>query len=194
MVIQLTGLLLIMLGVLHIWDPAAHFDYRTATSIQGMFMKHPWLGFFREIWHLGRTPLSLISLGLLTAAHWQTGLSALAVFLVSVGIERAVKITFDRPRPYQKSRSIRMLQPAEPSDPSFPSGDCLRVWYLALILPAGSGFPGVFLTAAVCLAFLVSLGRIVLGVHYLTDITAGTGLGLLAAGTTFWVWQMMNLL
>ena len=194
MVIQLTGLLLIILGVLHIWDPAADLDYRTATSIQRMFMKDPWLGFFREIWHLGRTPLSLISLGLLTAARWQAGVSALAVFLVSVGIERAVKITFDRRRPYQKSRSIHMLQPAEPSDPSFPSGDCLRVWYLALILPAGSGFPGAFLTAAVGLAFLVSLGRIVMGVHYLTDITAGTGLGLLAAGTTFWLWQMMNLL
>jgi len=194
MVIQLTGLLLIMLGVLHLWDPAANLDYRTATSIQGLFMKDPWLGFFREIWHLGRTPLSLIILGLMTTARWQAGLSALVVFLVSVGIERAVKISFDRRRPYKKSQSIHMLQPAEPSDSSFPSGDCLRVWYLALILPAGSGFPGVFLAAAVCLAFLVSLGRVVLGVHYLTDITAGTGLGLLAAGTTFWMWQMMNLL
>lgn len=87
-----------------------------------------------------------------------------------------------------------MLQPQEPGDPSFPSGDALRVWFLALILTIamGNSLPLGIIMAFV--AALVSVGRMVLGVHYPTDVLAGIGLGFLGAGTTIWFWQMLNLL
>jgi undecaprenyl-diphosphatase len=84
-----------------------------------------------------------------------------------------------------------MHQYREPDDPSFPSGDSLRAWFLAVIVPAALGFPpaGQILLAA--LAGLVALGRLVLGVHYPTDVLSGTGLGLLGAALTLWGWHVI---
>lgn len=87
-----------------------------------------------------------------------------------------------------------MAQPQKPTDPSFPSGDAFRIWYLVLILIAASGSNQVLGFIAILLAVLVSLGRMILGVHYLTDVLAGAGLGFLGAGTTIWLWHLFNLL
>ena len=66
-----------------------------------------------------------------------------------------------------------MLQPLEPFGSSFPSGDALQIWYPAFIVPVAAGNATVFLTAAISLAILVTLGRMVMLVHYLTDTLAG---------------------
>ena len=86
-----------------------------------------------------------------------------------------------------------MLQPIKPQDPSFPSGDALRVWYLALIIPTAFGDSGIFLVAGIILAILVSMGRMVMGVHYPSDVTAGMGLGFIGAGTSIWLWFILGL-
>jgi undecaprenyl-diphosphatase len=118
----------------------------------------------------------------------------MVVFLIIVGIEQIVKQIFKRPRPYEINPGIAMLQPINPHDASFPSGDALRVWYLALILPILVGNSSLFLAGTIILAVFVTLGRIVMGVHYLTDTLAGTGLGMLGAGATLWLWHLLDLI
>ena len=122
------------------------------------------------------------------------GLTAASVFLFIIGIEQLVKQAVNRKRPYKAHQSILMLQPQEPTDASFPSGDTLRIWFLALILPIAAGNSIYLLLAMILFALLVSLGRIAMGVHYLTDILAGAGLGILGAGTTIWLWHLFTLL
>jgi undecaprenyl-diphosphatase len=65
------------------------------------------------------------------------------------------------------------------TDPhSFPSGHAARVVLIA-VLAIGLG-PG-WLAVLLCIwAPLVALARVAMGLHYLSDILAGAGLGLVA--------------
>jgi undecaprenyl-diphosphatase len=149
---------------------------------------------FRELWFLGRTSFTLICLLLLISYSWKPGAIAAIVFFGVAGIEMLLKSIFSRPRPFQINSNISMLQPQQPVDPSFPSGDTLRVWYLALILAAVIGGNPLLFGAVTGLALLVSLGRLVMGVHYLTDILSGAGLGVIGGGATLLLWDVFQLI
>lgn len=194
MIYQLLGFGFLLVGCAHLFTGVNKWETQIVRKVQGLFKNKPWLTVFQEIWFFGRTSFAVISLLLLISLKWKIGAIALLVFLITVGIENILKNTLNRPRPYTAHPDINMLQPNSPVDPSFPSGDTLRIWYLALILPAAAGGSGLFLTAFLLLAILVTLGRMIMGVHYLTDTIAGIGLGLLGAGTTLWLWHLLQLL
>jgi membrane-associated phospholipid phosphatase len=189
---QIIGIGLILIGSLHAFFKSNHVETRIVETMQNVFNRKPYLNFFQEIWFFGRTTFTLIILIFLTTINWKAGLTTITVFLVTVGVEQLIKKTFDRVRPFNEQHAIKMLQPLEPDDPSFPSGDTLRIWYLAALVPifAGNVLP-LSLTATI-LAILVTIGRMVMGVHYLTDITTGAGLGLLGAGTAIWLSSLLN--
>jgi len=195
MIYQLIGFIFLLSGFSHLFDFTEPWEIKIAFLLQDSFKNKPWLPMFQEIWFFGRTSFAIIILLLLTFYHWKMGSVAMVVFLIIVGLENLIKNTFTRARPYSTISEIKMLQPVEPTDPSFPSGDTLRVWYLALILPAiAAGQNPILLIACVSLAILVSLGRMVMGVHYITDTVSGAGLGLLGAGTTIWLWNYLAIL
>lgn len=194
MIYQLLGFGLLLIGCAHLFAGVKTRETQIVRKVQGLFLNKPWLTVFQEIWFFGRTPFAIVSLLLLISLKLKMGSISLLVFLVTVGIENILKKIFNRPRPFIAHPDIVMLQPKNPVDPSFPSGDALRIWYLALILPVAAGNSGLFLTAFLLLATLVTLGRMILGVHYLTDTIAGIGLGMLGAGTTLWLWHFLQLL
>lgn len=194
MIYQWIGLFLLGIGFSHKLISNKNLDYQVAKFIQIKFSRPPILDGFMEIWFLGRTPFTLITLLLLTGFNWKLGLSALVVFGIVVGLEMVIKKTLKRDRPYLAHDDLDMLQPWEPSDPSFPSGDALRIWFLVLVLSIAMGNNLLLGILSALLAGLVSFGRIIFGVHYLSDVLAGIGLGFLGAGTTIWVWQAFNLL
>ena len=194
MIYQLLGFVLLLVGCAHLFTGVKTCETQIVHKVQNLFKNKPWLTIFQEIWFFGRTSFAVVSLLLLISLKWKMGAIALLVFLITVGIENIIKNTFNRPRPYTAHPDINMLQPSTPVDPSFPSGDTLRIWYLALILPVAAGDSGLFLAAFLLLANLVTLGRMILGVHYLTDTIAGIGLGILGAGTTLWLWHFLQLL
>lgn len=194
MIYQLLGFGLLLIGCTHLFAGVKTGETQIVRKMQDLFKKNPRLTVFQEIWFFGRTPFAVVSLLLLTSLKLKMGSIAILVFLVTVGIENILKNTLNRPRPFIAHLDIEMLQPKSPVDPSFPSGDTLRIWYLALILPVAAGDSGLFLTAFLLLATLVTLGRMILGVHYLTDTIAGIGLGMLGAGTTLWLWHFLQLL
>ncbi len=194
MIYQTIGLALFFIGCLHFQEQIACWEIRIVRIAQATFNQQPWNGLFKEIWFLGKTATALIILGFITCFNWKLGALAGLLFLIIGGIEQLLKRLVNRSRPFHEQTDIKMLQPLEPADPSFPSGDALRVWYLALILPVAAGNSLAFFIMAVLLAVLVTLGRLVMGVHYLTDSLAGMGLGMLGAGTTIWLWTMFNLI
>ena len=188
------GVGLFIVGLCYKILPVADFDSCAAKTVQEKLSEVGLLKWLEELWFLGRTTFTMIVLLLLTGLNWKLGLPALAVFGIVAVIEMTFKKAFNRPRPFSAEQDIKMLQPLQPTDPSFPSGDAMRIWFLVLILSGASGNPLLFGIIAGLLAGFVSLGRMVFGVHYLTDVLAGAGLAFLGAGWTFWAWQLFQIL
>lgn len=104
-------------------------------------------------------------------------LEASGTILVLAVLVLTIKLVIRRERPEGEWGAIYRK-----SDPhSFPSGHAARAVMLA-VLAIGEGPP--WLGAALSLwAPLVSLARVSMGVHFLSDVLAGAALGLLAGVT-----------
>lgn len=194
MTYHLPGLIFFLIGCSHLFSKVDQVEPEIVRYVQQKLKHKPLLILFKEIWFIGRTSFALIVLVFMICIDWKNGLVAAVVFFVFVGIEQLIKTLYFRKRPYASHQVIAMLQPLEPFDSSFPSGDALRVWYLALIVPVAAGGNTLFLAATIYLAIMVTLGRMVMGVHYLSDTLSGAGLGILGAGTTIWLWNLLNFL
>lgn len=107
------------------------------------------------------------------AVAWRMALAGGACYC----LYRWLKQTTGRPRPCAVERSLRT--PVAPLDEfSFPSGHTMHACAFALV--AISGFPAlaVFLLPFVV---LIAASRLVLGLHYASDVLAGAVLGLAVA-------------
>ncbi len=176
------GAALILMGGLHTVPTIALWDARAFRLLHRRLRGG--LPLFRALWPLGRTPFTLVVLALTTLLHPTAGLRAAVVFAAAAALEWGVKASLRRPRPFTVIPDAEMLQPKPPHDPSFPSGDALRIWYLAAVSTIILGLPAWAAILPGGIALLVSLGRIAMGAHYPLDVLAGAGLGLLSAG--FW--------
>ena len=99
-------------------------------------------------------------------------LKLLAGILVTALLVVILKLVFRRQRPEGRWGSIYRN-----TDPhSFPSGHAARVALLAVLITAWG--PLWLAPIAIVWAPLVSLARVAMGVHYISDVIVGTVLGL----------------
>jgi len=154
-------------------------------------------GALRSISWLGRAPvLAVVVVGAsldLLRRH-QRRLAAFLVLTAAGGglLSTAVKLAVDRPRP------VVDHPVATAFGSSFPSGHALAsvVVYGALLLTflplVPRGRRGVAVRAAVLLVVAIGLSRLLLGVHFLSDVVGGWLLGLawlLGAVASFEAWR-----
>ena len=100
-------------------------------------------------------------------------LRALAAAAVGTGVYRLMKQRLVRERPLVASDEIRCL--TRPLDRySFPSGHTLHAVCLTSLF---GNFEPLLLIVAAPFALLVAVSRVVLGLHYPTDVLAGAALG-----------------
>ncbi len=189
MILLTLGGLLFLGGFSHLAPPVQRLDRTLFNHLHHLLRTFPGSALFQEVWFLGKTPLALILLLLITTTQVNKGITAAIIFLIAVALERGLKLTINRPRPFHALTDTHMSQPSEPGDPSFPSGDCLRVWFAAILLIHLLPFHWSGALLILFLALVVTLGRVGMGVHYPFDTLTGSGLGILAGQITVILWQ-----
>lgn len=106
-----------------------------------------------------------------------------AVGLVACALYRHLKRWTRRPRPFRHDASI-VARIAPLDEFSFPSGHTLHAVTFSLV--AIAYFP-VLALLLVPLTLLIAASRVVLGLHYPSDVLAATAIGWLLAGTSLWL-------
>lgn len=138
---------------------------------------------------LGNGPLWALLLAALAAAPGPGRACALqlaAVTLAGLALYKALKFGACRPRPYVRIAGLRLCT-APLDEHSFPSGHTLHAVAFAVVITAH--FPVLGL-ALIPFAVLTALVRVVLGLHYPSDVAAGIGIGAMLAGLSFVVFPL----
>ncbi|WP_028116164.1 phosphatase PAP2 family protein [Ferrimonas senticii] len=169
------------------WRQLDHWDQALMRQLQHL----PQLNW----WRTGARWLSLsgdgggyllltLLLALLGGDHGRLFLQlALIAFAIELPLYWLLKNTLKRARPCHALSDVVLL--FKPHDQfSLPSGHSAAAVLFASLL--GWYWPPLMLLAFAWAA-LVALSRVVLGVHYLSDVLAGALLGMLAAQLSFWL-------
>jgi undecaprenyl-diphosphatase len=142
-------------------------------------------GLFRIVSRLGDGVFWYVLMAALLAAGGPVAYLPVAQMvgagLAGVAVYKLLKRRTLRPRPYQVRTDIRLC--GEPLDQfSFPSGHTLHAVCFGAI--AVAYFPALA-TLLVPFVALVALSRVVLGLHYPSDVAAGAMLGAAIAAISF---------
>jgi undecaprenyl-diphosphatase len=131
---------------------------------------------FRAASRLGDWPLSVFVGFLLWSIHGsRIVLLWTAVSVAAVGLQTALKRLCSRLRPCERPDGPPQRAPI-PDKGSFPSGHTLHAVMAAMAMVH---FIPVLALPFVVVALVVGCSRVVLGVHYPSDVAAGASMGLL---------------
>jgi len=106
---------------------------------------------------------------------------AVGVGLVNLILYRIIKRWIARPRPYRTCPGICARTPSL-DEFSFPSGHTLHSAAFSLILTAYYPMSALFVWP---LTVVIAVSRIVLGVHYPSDVIVGAAIGAVTAAVSF---------
>ncbi|HEY9396443.1 MAG TPA: phosphatase PAP2 family protein [Burkholderiales bacterium] len=143
----------------------------------------PWVcALFRLASRLGDGWFWYALMGLLLAAEGRGAYAAVGDMLIAgilgLATYKTLKTATSRPRPYQVQNRIRLG--AAPLDQfSFPSGHTLHAVSFTLI--AIAYFPSLG-SVLMPFALLIAMSRVILGLHYPSDVLAGAAIGTALAG------------
>jgi len=178
------------------WPPLESADHGAAASINGLVAGHAalvavvkgvtWLGSDGVLW----TVVGAAALVMALRRRWR-----LAVYLLVTGagalvLDPVLKSLVGRLRPV-------VAHPiAHGTGDSFPSGHSLGsiVCYgavLLVFLPAARGrWRAAFIAVVVALVALIGISRILLGVHYVSDVVGGWAIGIAWLGLTTFAFEL----
>jgi len=162
---------------LRLWDSAL------CVRVNGAVRIAPVRGLFRVVSRLGdgvfwySLMLALLATGGTSA--WTAVARMVVTGIVCTLIYKWLKSKTSRPRPFAVETAVRAG--ADPLDPfSFPSGHTLHAVAFSVVAIA---FYPMLAWLLVPFTLLVAASRVILGLHYPSDVLAGAALGALIAGT-----------
>ena len=105
-------------------------------------------------------------------------------FLIGLALNQLILLFVHRVRPYDGGITSLLIPPS--GDPSFPSDHATASFAIAaaFLVHRFQG-AGAFIAAAV----LISISRIYIGTHYLSDVVGGALTGILAVGMVWWMYR-----
>lgn len=122
---------------------------------------------------------AILALWLWHARQGRLGLALLLVTMTGRGLSEIQKYWIARPRPALEPHLVAV------KTSSFPSGHAMSsmIFYvtLAVVLTVGTRWQRFAIGAAVLLSLLIGLSRVMLGVHWPSDVIGGWAFGLLWA-------------
>ncbi|WP_136067644.1 phosphatase PAP2 family protein [Modicisalibacter radicis] len=174
---------------LHAFERLDLLEWQTCHRLAGYSRHWPLLLTLRIASRLGDWPVwaALIACqALIHGAHgWWLALQFALTAGVAALIYRLVKTRLCRERPFITFEQIPCTMP--PMDRySFPSGHTMHA--VAFTTLTADSAPWLLVVIAP-LAALIALSRVVLGLHYLSDVAAGALLGYLIAEASLWLWS-----
>lgn len=179
----LAALLGVGVAVVTRWRVTASVDREVADSAFHLTAAHPWLAhaallvqaLFSTAPMIGYVAVAAVVLGL--AGHRRTALLAVAAMVSTAVATTALKLAVDRARPHWAHPLTTLASPSFPSGHSSSIAAAAAVAVLAAGLLAGRRLRRAVDVVAAVLALVVGADRLLLGVHYLTDVVAGYLLG-----------------
>ncbi|WP_018870884.1 MULTISPECIES: phosphatase PAP2 family protein [unclassified Thioalkalivibrio] len=161
-----------------------HLDGRVARHCN-RFARHPLVSrFFAVVSRLGNGGAWYAIMLALPAIHgiwaWTVSLHMMAVGLVSMPLYRVLKQGAGRPRPYRRHDDLLPGVPAL-DEFSFPSGHTMHAVGFTVVLVA---WLPAWAWLVVPFALLVAMSRLVLALHYPSDVAVGALIGALIAGAS----------
>jgi undecaprenyl-diphosphatase len=150
------------------------FELGLCCSVANVVVNRLVIAVFRTASKIGDWPLS-VSVGIiLLSLHGWAAIGAWTVAsLTAVVVQKTLKNRYGRKRPCERSAGPPQRAPI-PDHGSFPSGHTLHAVMAAVVV---SVLAGPVAPLFIVLAILVGLSRVVLGVHYPSDVAAGAALG-----------------
>ena len=162
-------------------------DWRIFHAIYSLSLRHHWLGSaFHAIEQASLPFMVVVTAGLWLLARpggdrkWKlAAANGLAAAAVAVVVNLVIHSIWDRPRPYEAHTISHPWSSS--TDPSFPSDHASASLAIAFAVVALDTVAGALFLAA---AFLIAVGRVLVGAHYPGDIAASV---LVAAGAALLV-------
>lgn len=147
-----------------------NFECRIFLGMNRLFHQKTLNRYFRSSTHLGGAMCTISDSGSVRTA----GMASALALLVSHLQVMLIKKLYPRKRPYLTLKETQVLQnPLK--DHSFPSGHTTAVF--SVITPLMIFFP-ILALLLIPVGVSVGLSRIYLGLHYPSDVLAGTALGI----------------
>ncbi len=178
------------------WPPLESADHGAAASINALVAGHAtlvavvkavtWLGSDGVLW----TVVGVAAIVMAVRRRWRLAIYLLVTGAGAIVLDPVLKSLVGRLRP-------AVAHPiAHGTGNSFPSGHALGsiVCYgavLLVFLPAARGrWRITFITVIVALVTLIGISRILLGVHYLSDVVGGWAVGIAWLGLTTFAFEL----
>ena len=167
-----------------LFDKANDLEYRLCLFFNRFSLMRGVTLFFRVISRLGDGVFWYVLMAALPFLFgfkgFVVGVGMIAVALVNVTIYKFLKNRLVRERPYILHKDL--VCGIAPLDRySFPSGHTLHA--VSFTVVCASFFP-VLSSVLILMAVLIAMSRLVLGLHYLSDVVMGAFIGLLIAITS----------
>ena len=179
--------------------PVTDVDARIANAMNGAVHSHPLLiDMLIAISWLGKPPALWVVVGVAALHTQRHHLPRLTIFLLATSLGGAlvstvVKVAVDRPRPELEHRLITAIGKSFPSGHALSSTVVYGAVLVALLPMVHRRWRHAAVAATAVLVLAIGTTRVLLGVHFVSDVIAGHVLGvawLLLAVATFETWRV----
>src|SRR5450432_220578 len=178
------------------WAPLESADHNSAVSLNGLIAGHAalvtavkavtWLGSDGVLWTVILASAAVLAI----RRRWRLAIYLLVTGAGALVLDPILKALVGRLRPVVAHPIAHGTGDSFPSGHSLGSIVCYGAIYL-VFLPATRGrWRTVFTTATVALIALIGISRILLGVHFLSDVIGAWAVGIVWLGITAFAFEL----